>query len=264
MPTLHELQCRFRDALLENDPKCIESQIRFDDIPAQTRLGVYRNNVFTNLREALRTLFPVINKLVGEAFFSYAADDFIRRYPSPAGDLNQFGEQFAEFWSAFAPAAELVYLPDTARLEWLAHQAYHAANAPPFERQRLVSIPPEAYGELQFVFNPACALLESKYPVHRIWQVNQAGYPGEETVDLSSGGTRLLIQRCHGLIELQPLEMAEWVLLSALAGGEDFATACSKTLQADPKFELSHALGNLIMQDTLVDFRQSEPSEFIS
>lgn len=254
MPTLHELQCRFRDALVNNNASEVESHIRFDGISATTRLGIYRNNVFTNLREALRTIFPVINKLVGETFFNYAADEFIYRFPSTAGDLNQFGEQFAEFWAEFAPAAELVYLPDMARLEWLAHKTYHAADITPFDVQSLAALSPNTYSELQFRLNPACALFESTYPVHQIWQANQPGCREQEVINLDSGGVQLLIQRRGSLIELQSLEFGEWVFLTALSAGNDFATACSKTLHVNPNFDLTHFLSELVLNSTLVDF----------
>lgn len=255
MLTLHELQCRFRDALLSNDSDMVEAHIQVGEVPVPTRLGIYRNNVFTNLRETLRTIYPVINKLVGKEFFSYAADTFIQRYPSPAGDLNRFGEYFGAFLADFAPAAELVYLPDTARLEWLTHQTYHAAEVMPLDRQALGSIAPDDYGRLLFSLNPACALLASEYPVHRIWQVNQTGYTGDPSVDLASGSVRLLILRHGNFIELQPLADGEWVLLNSLAIGENFAQACCKTLQVDPEFDVGHCLCDLVEQAALVGFR---------
>lgn len=255
MLTLHELQCRFRDALLANDSDIIETLIQAGNIPPQTRLGIYRNNVFTNLREALRTIFPVINKLVGAEFFNYATDVFIQRYPSPAGDLNRYGGHFADFLADFAPAAELVYLPDVARLEWHAHQVYHASEVPALDLQMLSMVAPNDYGKLQFDFNPACALLEFSYPAHQIWQVNQANYRGDPYVDLNAGSVRLLISRQYNLIVLQPLTNGEWILLNALATGENFASACHNALQTAPDFDVGRCLREMTAQAILVGFR---------
>lgn len=253
MPTLHELQSRIRDAIFDDIPVMLQDQIQQNTITTSTGLGIYRNNVFTNLREALRTMFPVINKLVGDDFFRYAAIEYIHNHPSPAGDLNQYGESFADFLAGFTPARELVYLPDVARLEWIAHRAYHAEDVPALNRQRLELIPPHAYADLKFILNPACALLESDYPIHRIWHINQSGYAGEDKVDLQEGSVRLLIQRRHGLIELEPLDRGNWIFLSTLSHGNDFATACSKAMQADLSFNLKHCMNRLIMESVLVD-----------
>ena len=261
MNRLHELQRQFRDALLGNETHLLDSHIRGDGLAIDLRLGIYRNNVFTNLREALRTLFPVIEKLVGNAFFDYAADEYTRRYPSPAGDLNQFGEHLARFFAEFEPAAGLPYLPDVAQLEWLAHQVYHADDHRGFDFARLSAIAPERYGNLHFRLNPASALFASTYPVHRIWQVNQSGYTGDDVVDLNAGGVKLLIERRTGLIELRCLSMGEWSLLTALAADADFASACAQALQAEPDINLSATLSGLVTHATLVDFRVHESVE---
>lgn len=261
MSGLHEVQRLFRDALLNHDARLVDIQIRADGLPIDRCLNIYRNNVFTNLREALRALFPVIDKLVGEEFFNYTADEYIRRYPSPAGDLNQFGAHLPEFLSTFEPAAGLPYLPDVAQLEWLAHQVYHAGEHSGMAIEQLASVAPERYGDLHFILNPACALLVSAYPVHRIWHVNQSDYRGDSSVDLNTGGVRLLLQRYAGLIEIQTLSTGEWALLGSLAADEDFAVACEQAQQAEPTLELGDTLARLVTQTTLVDFRVRDPRE---
>jgi hypothetical protein len=260
MPRLHELQARFGTALVDAEADALGGHIRADGLTPQRRLGIYRNNVFTNLREALRTLFPVLEQLVGKEFFDFTADEYIRHHPSPAGDLNEFGEQLPQFLAGFAPAAELVYLPDTARLEWLAHRVYHAAETTPLAFERLAEVAPERYGDLHFTLHPAAALLESPYPVHRIWQANQPDYEGETAVSLDAGPVRLLIERRDGRVEVQPLTLGEWGLLHALAHQEDFASACEAALASEPAFDLGATLRKLVAQSTLADFSLRDPS----
>ena len=72
---------------------------------ASDRLAVYRNNMFSNLKEALRDVYPVVEKLAGEAFFRHVAHQFIRLYPSSSGDLHQFGKGFAGFLARYPAAA---------------------------------------------------------------------------------------------------------------------------------------------------------------
>ncbi|MEJ2360671.1 MAG: DNA-binding domain-containing protein [Gammaproteobacteria bacterium] len=260
MPTLHEIQRQFCEALLEHDPAHISDQIRADFIGVKTGLEVYRNNVFTNLREALRTLFPVINKLVGEAFFNYTTEHFIHDYPSPAGDLNQYGGDFAEFLTAFEPASSLVYLPDVARLEWAIHLVYHARNAAELDRQRLSLIPPGEYGDLRFKLNPACRLVQSAYPVNDIWQVNQPDYAGDPRVELDKGGVSLLVARHGDHIVLDPLTAGETAFLSTIARHEPFSRACTQAMHADPTFSLKLAVNTYIQNNVLVDFELHKQS----
>lgn len=258
MPTLHEIQRQFCDALMAHDPARIAEQIRADFISAKNGLEIYRNNVFTNLREALRTLFPVINKLVGEAFFNYTTEQFIHDYPSPAGDLNQYGGDFAEFLTTFEPANSLAYLPDIARLEWAIHLVYHARNATELDRQRLALIPPDEYGDLRFTLNPACRLVQSAYPVNDIWQFNQPDYAGEPRIHLDKGGVSLLVARCGNHIVLDSLLAGDTAFLSAIARHESFSSACTQALHADPAFNLNHAIHIYVQNGVLIDFQLHE------
>lgn len=255
MPALHELQVAFRDTLLSGTVAPGVECIRHDGLDCARRIGIYRNNVFSNLRGALGTLFPVVERLVGEEFFAYAAEEYIRRYPSPAGDLNRFGAQLPEFLAAFEPAAALAYLPDTARLEWLAHGVYHAADHAALDVGRLAAVPPEHYDELCFALHPACALLASPYPVHHIWHTNQPDYNGEACVNLDSGSVCLLVERRAQRVELQVLGAGEWALLQAVAAGQSFGAACDAALAANADFDLERVLARLIGQSTVVDFR---------
>ncbi len=252
MPDLHELQRLFRDAVLTNEVAPLATWIRPPN-PAR-RLGIYHNNVFTNLRETLRTLYPVIARLIGTEFFNYAAEHYIQKYPSPAGDLNRFGAQLADFFTGFEPASKLPYLPDTAQLEWYVHAVHHAANHPSLAYEQLAKVPSEHYENLHFSLHPAARLFTSTYPVHRIWQVNQAGYEGNQQVNIDTGSVSLLIERRNQHIEIQALDSGEWVLLQALYAGQSLASAAETARITATDFDLATSLSRLITQSTLVAF----------
>ncbi|MEZ5722575.1 MAG: DNA-binding domain-containing protein [Paracoccaceae bacterium] len=65
---------------------------------AGKRFDVYRNNVVVSLSEALATGFPVVRKLVGEAFFSAMAGVFVRAHPPRSPVLTMYGEGFPPSW----------------------------------------------------------------------------------------------------------------------------------------------------------------------
>ncbi len=259
MPGLHEIQAGLREALLGGNEDAVAVHIRSDGLSVRRRLGIYRNNVFSNQRAALRTLYPVVERLVGPDFFGQVADEYIRCHASPSGDLNRFGAHFPEFLAVYPPALALVYLADTARLEALAHRVYHAAGHPGLDLQRLAAVPAERYGNLCFVLHPATELLASPYPVHRIWQVNQPDYEGDQSVDLNAGAVRLLIVCRAGRVELLMLGVGEWTLLRALADRQRFAAACDAALAAQPDLDLDATIPHLIAQATIVDFDLPQP-----
>lgn len=257
MSALHELQSRLVADLFAADG-CTEcAYVRGDGVSAPQRLAIYRGNVFDNYRQALRAVYPVVCRLVGDRFFEGMADEYIRRCPSLTGDLNDYGAALADFLGTFSPARSLPYLADVARLEWLVDQAFHAADHAALDVERLAALPPEQLGELRFRMHPACRLFESAYPVARIWQVNQTQWTGDPAVDLDLGGERLLVHRDGYAVALRPLSAGELAMLTGIAAGRAFGDAYAAASSADAAFDLGVFLRQQIGAGVLVDYEWS-------
>lgn len=250
MHSLHELQESFTHGIFAGAGGADLSS----GADWQARFAIYRNNVFANYREALRAVYPVVEKLVGRNFFDHVADRYIAVSPSVSGDLHEYGSSFAEFIAGFPGAAPLVYLPDVARLEWLIHESFHAADYPAIALDLIRNISPARFEHLTFALHPACRLLASPYPVQRIWQTNQEGAP-DETIDLNEGGVNLLIARPQYEVELRPLKTGEFVMLSEFASGKSFGDALLRALNADHEFNVAAFMQIHIAARTLVDYR---------
>ncbi len=188
------------------------------------RFGVYRASFEANLTQALRDTYPVTNRLLGEAYFAQGARAFLRAYPSRSGDIHAFGTEFAAFLAADAATGAHPYLPDVARLEWLAHLAFHAADAAALDIVGLAALPADAQGGLRLL--PGAALMHSAFPVHRIWQVNQADWRGDATVSLAAGGVRLAVYREGLEIVVLPLDAKAYALACALREAGCLEAAC--------------------------------------
>ena len=118
MPGLREVQQAFAAAVLDDPDTAFSTLLMDGPYPGARLLQVYRNNVHTSLTGALQAVYPVVTLLVGTAFLAYAADSYLRRYPSRSGNLHDFGREFAEFLHTFPAAMALAYLPQVAQLEW--------------------------------------------------------------------------------------------------------------------------------------------------
>ena len=255
MHDLRELQQGFSQSVFSDGDASVPTWIRANGLTGARRLQIYRNNSYLNFTAALRSTYPVVEQLVGEGFFRYAAHQYITRYLSTSGNLHEFGALFADFLSTFEPTVGLGYLPDIARLEWCYEQVYFAPWQPPLDPQSLERVPPAHYDALRFTLNPACRLLASDYPLLRIWQVNQADYTGNQTVALDAGRVRLLLIRNNTLdVEIQSLELGEFTLLQILAEGHDFATACAHALEIQPDYDLPVSFRRHILQGTWIGY----------
>jgi len=253
VPSLREVQFAFAEAVFHGTETPLGQQIRANGLSGARRLQIYRNNVFTSLTSALQAVYPVVERLVGEGFFRYAAHEYIRCHPSASGNLHDFGATFAEFLASFEAATTLPYLPDVARLEWYWHEVFHAAGHASLDLAVLATLSPEQYPQVRFLLHPASRLVASDYPVLRIWQVNQNDYAGDQRVDLAEGGVRVLVIRQSLEVQMQPLGAGEYALLRALAAGEALALAYKKALAVQADFDLIACLKQHVRRGTLVD-----------
>ena len=258
MLTLRELQSEFRGALLDGrdgEPAgAISAEILADGLSPESRLAVYRHHVFTTLTSVLKETYPVVARLVGEDFFAYAADAFVRRHPPSAPCLFEYGAGFAEFLASFPPSRDLAYLPDVARLEWAMHAAPDAEEARAIDLEGLREIHPDSLGGVTLRLEPSLTLLSSPWPVDRIWHANQSGADPEATLDLGIGGVCVEVRRLGGDVVWRTLPPAEHAFRAALASSLTLERAADAALVVDAEFDLTRALAALLGERLIVGF----------
>ena len=242
MPSLRELQRQFAAAVLA-EPGTAPPFALAGNANGAERIGIYRNAVFANYRSALRQSYPVVLRLVGEAFFGAAVDAFVRAHPSTSGDLGDYGDAFGDFLAGYPHAAALPYLADVARLEWAIDEAKRAADAlaaPGDVLAALGRVEPERLPAARLVLAPSCRLLASPFPVLRVWQANQQD--DVAPVALDAGAECLLVRRAGDEVAIASIAPAEHAFLSALARREGIGAAVDAACALDAAFDLGAAL----------------------
>ena len=253
MPGLRELQQQFSANIFDANAEEVLGHVFSGTFDAGQRTQIYRNNIITGFTEALRSVYPVVERLVGEGFFLYAANGYINRHPSASGNLHSYGAGFASFLSNFEPAQGLKYLSDVAKMEWCYHEVYHERDTASLDLEVLSQIDPTCYGSLRFELNPASRLMQSEFPILDIWRVNQEGYKGSQTVDLDSGGIRLLLLRNGEEIELHPLSEVDYEMLAHMHQGQELSECLDIVLSVNKDFDLNQFLTKYVTNKTLVD-----------
>lgn len=206
----------------------------------EQRFGVYRNNVMSSLVQALRDGFPVVRALVGEAFFSAMAPEFVRIFPPRSPVLTRYGTDFPSFLEAFPPVASLPYLADVARLELALRHAYHAADTRPIDPARLDT--PDI-GAARLRLAPALGVIRSPYPIYDIWRANtQADAPAPR-----AGGQCVLVTRPDWDPIAEPISpeeaqfytnLTQYSLEDAVPEGLDLARALTRLMSRKSIIEL--------------------------
>ena len=153
------------------------------------------------------------------------------------------------------PAQELPYLPEVARLEWRVHGAHYAADHPRLDAARLAAIAEDDYTALRLALNPACALLQSDWPLARIWEVHQPGFGDEFTVDLDAGPSCALVYRPELRVCVIALSNGEQAFLKCAWRGETLGEALNTAMTAEPGFMLDAAFTRWVSDHVIVDFK---------
>jgi hypothetical protein len=225
VPTLLEIQTAVRHGILGNGDATVAATLGNVLLPAE-RLSIYYNTSRTALTNVLRLNFLAVQRLVGEDFFTAAADAFITREPPQTAWLDLYGEGFPEFLQGFEPVAALIYLPDVARLERAVGRALHASDVKSLEYSQLLDIEPSDQGRVCFTPHPSVSLVFSPYPADAIWRA-VLGQNDEAlaAIKLSSGVVRLLVERRAGEIEVTRLDERRWKFTETLLTGHSLSAA---------------------------------------
>lgn len=251
MHSLPELQRAFGLAILEGGAAEAPflSQLEEPVSVARRRLVVYRRNVFGAMTGALRSTYPVVERIVGDAFFRHAAEAYLRAHPSVSGDLNDFGGAFADFLAVFAPAGGLPYLPDVARLEWQVQRLYYAGDHPPGDLSGLAGLPPERWHFATFHMHTSWVAMQFPWPLAGIWRVNQSGYASD--MEVGCGPCTILVWRQAGVVKVAELTPGEAGFIDALAAHSPLGIA-AENAAADLAFDLAAALARLAERGLIV------------
>ncbi|MDQ7957711.1 MAG: DNA-binding domain-containing protein [Pseudomonadota bacterium] len=238
-------QARFAAALLDPLAPVPQGLVGPDGVPSTTRFNVYRNNVVAGLVATLTDAYPVVHRIVGDAFFAAMARLYVATDPPASPVMLDYGRGFADFIDRFEPAKVLPYLADTARLERAWVEAYHAQEARALDVEELVVLPADVLARLCFTLHPSLRCIRSSSPVLTIWQMNvEAGAPSR--VELDGEGEDVLVLRPAAEVELRVLPPGGAAFVQALGEGLRAVEAMAVALEADARFDLARNLAGLV------------------
>jgi hypothetical protein len=253
-------QAGFGAALLDPDRPRPAGLRAWNGVAPVRRFAVHRNNVVAALVAALRASFPVVQRLVGDAFFDAAARLYACAHPPRSPVLAEYGDDFAAWLACFEPARALPYLPDMARLEHARARAFHAADAPALEAAEITAqlADPQLLPLARPVLHPSCSVIVSPFDVPRLWAAHQAD--GEvPPVDVDAPAAALVLRDPHDdvLVVALPVEGGRFcqALLAGRSLGAAMAAAGDAGAAAATRFDLSVVLSILIRHGALVGWR---------
>ena len=253
MLQLAERQREFAAALLDPARPMPDGLVGPDGEPGVNRFAVYRNNVVVGLTETLKDAFPAVHRIVGADFFRAMARCYVTLDPPRSPILLDYGAGFPDFIGQFEPAAVLPYLADVARIERAWTEAYHALEASPIDPGVFTTVSPDQLPAMRLGLHPSVRVVHSPFPALTIWQMNVSdGVPAP--VDLAAGGEDVLIVRPMADVEVRSIPKGSLEFIQALKDGRSVLAALEAGLIANPHFDLSANLSDLMRAGAVVDY----------
>jgi len=219
----------FARALFAPDLPLPEDLTGREQTRPQRRFAVYRNNVTVSLVDALASIFPTVQNLVGEDFFRAMARLYVTANPPTLPLIFTYGESFPAFLESFPPAADLPFLADVARVERLWLDAYHAADAAPLDPAALAQIPAEELAGIRFRPHPAMRIARLRHAGGTIARRDRAAISLDGVDPMAPEAVLITRPDCDVAVELLPSGGATFfeALIAGQTLGEAFAAAAS-------------------------------------
>lgn len=250
--TWAETQAAFAVAVLDASLPPPASVIECGGSGTRGGFAVYRNNSLVTLIGALAERFPVTSALVGEEFFRAMARAFAIEHRPRTPLLMNYGDEFPAWIRDFAPAAEVAYLADVARLEAAWSEAHHAPEATPLPPHALADRDPEGLLEMRLTLHPSARILRSAYPVVEIWAAHQGA--GAVAPPARWDAQDALVVRPDADVRVSTLGAGVYEFIGALACGRSVQDSAGPALRIEAEFNVGDILVNLFRMGLITGF----------
>ncbi len=249
----------FARALLAPEPAAVGDPM-IDGLVEQPGFAVYRNTVLKGCIDALQANYPAVARLVGDEWFRATAAVFVRDSLPAHPTLLDYGAGFVDFLASFAPAAELSYLADVARLDRSWSEAHVAADANVLDPAAVAALGPDEMTRARLRPHPAARwFVSERTPVYSIWSRNRAG--AAEIGELEWHGEGALLTRPHGEVLHGPLDRAGIAFLDACLRGDSIVDAVLAALDVDQRADLSTLTRQLLQAGAFTRLEPCDPKE---
>jgi hypothetical protein len=190
-------------------------------IANEERLSIYAEAYFARILETLTADFSLVGQSIGEAAFTKLIADYLKQHPSAETNIGEVGRHLPSFLTEHEFSQDIQFLPELARLEWLAIESFYANDVPAMELSALAQISAEAWAEARFELDPSVFLCESPWPVHELW-IATAMHALEPKKSFILG------YRLTGTVQVESIEKTPFKILTAMKRGKNLTEICTE------------------------------------
>jgi len=232
----------------QQDRDQVRAWLQAGPVGGDIQLDIYANAYALRLIEALRCNYPAVCRALGDDDFAVMAKCYLDQHPSVNASIRWFGDALSVFLQDRQPYSRVPVLSELASFEWAIRHTIDAADADRLTVETLLSVPAEAWGDLQFDLHPSVTLLSLQWNAPQLWRAltDDAESPsGEPDAPVR--------QPMHWLIYRKPDLVSGWHSLSEtdrealerLQQGASFGDICECIALHDDRDAAMQAAGLL-------------------
>lgn len=259
MKEILTLQTEFKNHLYQKNDEKITAALPYSRQESLARLNIYRNNVFGNFNSVLRSIYEVVEKLVGEKYFAQICNSYNQKFFSKSGNLDNFGIDFAKFLEQEKSNHNLAFLPDLARLELFYHKAYFADISEKFPLIKFKKLPQKKFFHLQFQLHPSCFLISSKFAIFSIWK-NNVGKKSSKKIN-ALNPEFAMVERVFEKVNIHKITVEEFLFLKNISKKTLFETYEKIVKITGKEFDIGALVNKFISSGIIINFKTKEPHD---
>lgn len=243
-PNLSELQAQFARAMVDGTAPSLLPWIATRGIDPAARLRIYRHAILATQVASLVTSFPAVERMLGVDCFDGWATRYAAWHGSRSGNLQNLGDDFADYLESQPELSGLGWLGDLARLDWLRQCTILAADADALDAPSLQAALQVAGDDPSLHLLPCVHAIAADFPVLDLWRYCES--PETLSVNLAGGAQGVLLWREHGQVAMLACTPAVAALVTALKHGWRAAAAVEAAHALDADAPLDELLGPLL------------------
>lgn len=243
-PSLPELQAGFARAMIDGAAPALLPWIEMRGIEPTARLQIYRNAMLATQVAALVTSFPAVERMLGSGCFDGWATRYAAWHGSRSGNLQNLGDDFADYLLAQPELQELGWLGPLARLDWLRQCSILAAEADALDAAAMQAALLAAGDDPLLQLLPNVQALVAPFPLLDLWRYSES--PQTHRVDLHGGAQGVLLWREEGQVAMRACTPAAAAFVLALTRGKPISAAMAAARALDGGMTLPTLLGPVL------------------
>jgi len=219
--------------------------------------AVYRNTALQGALSALAATYPTVERLLGDEAFAALALRFVRAVRPMTPVLSDYGEGFVD-WLALQPTlADLPYLPDVARIDWMCLEAHRAGDAPLLDAGALSDSSPQSWMTRRAALHPATRISWFRQPAPSIWLAARDGLlEGGFAPDWCAEG--VLVTRPIGAVQVVRIDAAAHRILGGIRLGESVGQAACAAAALYPEADIGQCFARILESGAISSFDRKD------